>query len=357
MILIKSKKQRGKEARHRSGVDLSCFFTSCFLFLISCFLFTPSAYSASSSEVREYGQLKTFALTERSGRTITLDDLKGKTWLVNFIFTRCSGPCPILTQNMQDLEKTLPEEVHILSITVDPEYDTPEILTYYAEEYQIHSNRWLFVTGKKEEIYGLIRNGFQLGVTKDDTSRQPGTAFIHSTRFVIMDSENKIRGYYDGMDPASLKLLTNDLKWMLLRKNRPYILKLPIINAGLNLLCILFLWTGFQFIRRKKITFHRFCMTSAFLVSILFLSSYLTYHYYAGSVPFLKEGWIRLVYFTILISHTILAALIVPLALTTFYFVWRKNFEKHKRIARWTLPLWLYVSVTGVLVYWMLYQL
>ena len=98
-------------------------------------------------------------------------------------------------------------------------------------------------------------------------------------------------------------------------------------------------------------------MLSACVASTLFLISYLIYHYHVGSVPFKGEGWIRPIYFSILISHTILAVAIVPLALITLVRALKGNFERHKRIARWTLPAWLYVSVTGVIVYWMLYRL
>ncbi len=98
-------------------------------------------------------------------------------------------------------------------------------------------------------------------------------------------------------------------------------------------------------------------MLSAFATSTLFLVSYLTYHYQVGSVPFEGRGWVRSLYFSVLIPHTVLAAAIVPLVLVTLVRALRGKFERHKRIARWTLPLWLYVSVTGVVVYWMLYRL
>ena len=98
-------------------------------------------------------------------------------------------------------------------------------------------------------------------------------------------------------------------------------------------------------------------MLTAFACSILFLTSYLVYHYHVGSVPFKGQGWIRPVYFSILLTHTILAVTVVPLALITLRRAWRANFPAHRRIARWTFPIWLYVSVTGVLVYWMLYWL
>ncbi len=132
---------------------------------------------------------------------------------------------------------------------------------------------------------------------------------------------------------------------------------LPTVNAALNSLSALFLVVGYLFIRAKKVTAHKACMLSAFASSTLFLISYLFYHYQVGSVPFKGQGGIRIIYFAVLISHTILAAAVVPLVLVTLIRALRGNFEKHRRIARWTLPVWLYVSVTGVLVYWMLYWL
>ena len=130
---------------------------------------------------------------------------------------------------------------------------------------------------------------------------------------------------------------------------------LPLVNACLNTISAGLLASGWLFIRRRRIAAHIACMVGAFAVSTLFLVSYVTYHYHAGSRPFAGQGWIRPVYFTLLITHIVLAAAIVPLALTTIYRAWRGAFERHVRIARWTLPTWLYVSVTGVLVYWLLY--
>ena len=132
---------------------------------------------------------------------------------------------------------------------------------------------------------------------------------------------------------------------------------LPAVNAFLNGTSAMLLTIGYLFIRRKKVTSHKICMVTAFGVSCLFLVSYLIHHYQVGSIPFAGQGWIRPVYFTLLISHIILAAVIVPLALTTVYRALNAQFDKHVKIARWTLPIWLYVSVTGVLVYVMLYQL
>ena len=126
---------------------------------------------------------------------------------------------------------------------------------------------------------------------------------------------------------------------------------LPTLNAALNSLSAIFLVTGYLCIRRKKIAAHKASMISAVITSSLFLISYLVYHYHIGSRSFEGQGWIRPVYFSILISHTILAATIVPLVIITLKRAWKGNFKLHARIARRTLPLWLYVSVTGVVVY------
>ena len=132
---------------------------------------------------------------------------------------------------------------------------------------------------------------------------------------------------------------------------------LPTLNAFLNTLSTVLLASGYYFIRRRRITAHKRCMVAAVVTSCLFLASYLTYHIQIGSKPFVGQGPIRTVYFSILISHTTLAAAIVPLVIITLRRAWKGNFERHARIARRTLPLWLYVSVTGVVVYWMLYRM
>ncbi|MGB7925528.1 MAG: DUF420 domain-containing protein [Pyrinomonadaceae bacterium] len=136
-----------------------------------------------------------------------------------------------------------------------------------------------------------------------------------------------------------------------------YLYALPHLNAILNGLSGLLLVTGYLFIRRRKVAAHRNCLIAALITSTLFLASYLTYHYYHGSTRFTGQGAVRPVYFAILISHTILAAVIVPFVGVTLYRAARGQFSKHMRIARWTFPMWLYVSVTGVVVYLFLYQI
>jgi uncharacterized membrane protein YozB (DUF420 family) len=132
---------------------------------------------------------------------------------------------------------------------------------------------------------------------------------------------------------------------------------LPTLNALLNSTSVIFLLAGYRYIRSKQIERHRLCMIIAFCCSILFLISYLTYHSLAGSRPFPGTGVARSVYLTILLTHTLLAAIVPFLAIITLYRGLKGQYDRHRKIARWTLPIWLYVSVTGVVIYWMLYRM
>jgi uncharacterized membrane protein YozB (DUF420 family) len=131
----------------------------------------------------------------------------------------------------------------------------------------------------------------------------------------------------------------------------------PALNASLNGASAVLITIGRALIRRKKVSWHRACMIAAVVTSTLFLASYLYYHAHVGSVRFPGRGWARTAYFALLISHTVLAATVVPLVLVTLTAALRGRFESHRRIARWTYPIWLYVSVTGVLVYLVLYKI
>jgi uncharacterized membrane protein YozB (DUF420 family) len=131
---------------------------------------------------------------------------------------------------------------------------------------------------------------------------------------------------------------------------------LATVNAGLNATAAVLIGTGFYFIKQKNIPAHKACMVGAMVVSALFLTSYLIYHYNVGSVRFTKQGWIRNVYFPLLLTHTILAAVVLPMVLRTVFLAVKGRFRNHVRIARWTFPVWMYVSVTGVIVYLMLYR-
>jgi uncharacterized membrane protein YozB (DUF420 family) len=139
------------------------------------------------------------------------------------------------------------------------------------------------------------------------------------------------------------------------------LLDLPAVNASLNGLSAVFLGAGFYFIRQKNVTAHRNCMIAAFVSSVFFLACYITYHTYLGYVlhrgptKFLEPAWFRPIYIAILVSHTILAVVIVPMVFMTLSRALKQRFDLHRKIARWTWPLWMYVSVTGVLIYYLLY--
>ena len=131
---------------------------------------------------------------------------------------------------------------------------------------------------------------------------------------------------------------------------------LPAINATLNAISTVLLVTGYGLIRGRHVAMHKRCMIAACVTSTLFLACYVTYHLQVGSVPFTRQGFVRPLYFTILLTHVILAASVPPLAIITLWRGLKSRFDRHRAIARWTLPIWLYVSVTGVLVYVLLYQ-
>jgi protein SCO1/2 len=155
------------------------------------------------------GEVPDFALTNRDGRTIQRSDLIGEPYVVDFIFTRCAASCPMMTLRMARLNRDLPPDltVRLVSFTVDPDYDTPAVLERYAQSFKA-PQRWLFLTGPRAEIYRLIQEGFKLAVDAGGPQDEP---ILHSTRFVLVDGEGDIRGYYEAFDEPSMKKLRRDL--------------------------------------------------------------------------------------------------------------------------------------------------
>lgn len=305
-----------------------------------------------------------FQFTERDGEPFGGEDLKGKIWIADFIFTACAGPCPMMSIGMSDLQERLEDfdDVRLVSFSVDPERDTPEVLREYAERYGA-SERWAFLTGDRYEIYTLAEKSFKLTVMDrsegagEDDQTVYDHVILHSDRFVLIDQHGRIRGFYNGLDEQDRERLAR-AALALARDLRvpPRIAPLPSVNATFNGCSALLLAAGYVLIRRGRPRQHRIAMLSAFGVSVLFLTSYLVYHRFALATPFAGRGAVRYAYYAMLLSHVVLAVAIVPLVLTTLYYALRDRREKHRRIARITLPLWLYVSITGVLVYWVLYH-
>ncbi len=169
----------------------------------------PAATSAPAPAV--IGTLPDFNLTKQDGAPVATGDLAGKVWIADFIFTRCAGPCPRMTQRMADLQGQLSgaPEVRFVSFSVDPEYDTPEVLTRYAEQFGADTNTWSFLTGNRDTIYDLSIKGFKLAVD-DDTDYDH--LIIHSTRFVLVDQNSRIRGYYDEDDEEAMTRLVAETR-------------------------------------------------------------------------------------------------------------------------------------------------
>ncbi|MDE2142570.1 MAG: SCO family protein [Elusimicrobia bacterium] len=140
---------------------------------------------------------------------LDLRALRGRVWIADFVYTRCAGPCPMLSANMAGLQKRLPKSVGLLSFTVDPDHDSPEVLTEYARKFGADPQRWWFVAGDKPSLVKLFRDGFQIAVAESAAAPE-GQNVAHTTKFVLIDGEGRIRGYYDGDDAASLDKLAAD---------------------------------------------------------------------------------------------------------------------------------------------------
>ena len=169
------------------------------------------------------GEVPEFALFERDGGTVRRADLAGAPWVADFIFTRCVLSCPRLTAQMKRFRERLPEGVRSVSFSVDPEYDTPEVLLEYAGRYQIYGRDWMFLTGRREDLFALVRDGFKVTASLPEPGQivDPREPILHSTRFVLVDGAGGIRGYYDAFDEEALSRLLGDLSRVLEEKRTP----------------------------------------------------------------------------------------------------------------------------------------
>jgi protein SCO1 len=338
--------------------------------------------SAAAPVEDDLGEVGDFALTERSGRTVRQSDLLGKVWIASFVFTRCTGECPQISRTVKQLQEDLADypDVRFVTFTVDPKTDNREKLQAYAKNYGADPERWLFLTGEEDEIYRLIHEKFHLAARqRQGEERQPGAEVEHQQKLVVVDRHGHIRGYYDGMILSASRSVDPEGDYQAnLKKLKAKVVSLvhdawylpsdfPRFNASLNALSAMLLILGFTAIRRRLVKLHVFCMLSALCVSALFLAAYLYYHivikhgqptsFASRTSHAYPPAWVGIVYGVVLWTHTPLAAVVTPLALYTAFQGLRGRFRQHVRMARWTLPLWLYVSITGVVVYWMLYRL
>ncbi len=160
--------------------------------------------------VSSYGSVPEFQLINQDGKNFGSADLRGKIWIADFVYSTCPGPCPMISSRMSELQKPLEKtDVHLVSFTVDPAKDTPEVLRKYAEELQAEPGRWDFLTGPQSTIYNLSRNGFKLAVSEEN--KIP----IHSTRMILVDRHGDIRGYYDATEADAVTKLVADTTHLL----------------------------------------------------------------------------------------------------------------------------------------------
>jgi protein SCO1 len=156
-----------------------------------------------------YGLVPEFSLVERSGKATTLADLRGAIWIADFIYTTCTDTCPLQTAEMAKLQDEWKDKsgLKLVSFSVDPEKDTTKVLSSYADRYKADSQRWLFLTGAKEEILRLVQEGFRLSAMPVASNGDTGSKILHSSRFVLIDKQAQIRGYYDSRDPQAIERL------------------------------------------------------------------------------------------------------------------------------------------------------
>jgi len=380
--------------------------------------------------------IEDFSLTERSGRTVTKKDLLGKPWVACFVFTRCAGPCPRVSGQFYQLQKDLKDtDFKLVTFTVDPKNDTPDVLSRYAESVGADPEKWLFLTGDQKDIFQLIEKSFLMPVQENTgPARKPGFEVIHTTNVMLVNKDGHVLGKYNAVNDEEMaalrkavrkeveqdkkpdeikpetkaenqdakpKLVTppkagmislsplfcNHISGMLTSallgqtetespvlveevvaeevavKTAPdWVLQLPAVNAVLNGTATILLMLGYWFIRKGEKDKHKKTMLTAFGTSILFLVFYLLYHFalqrYTGNASrkFMGEGLIRPIYYTILITHVVLAAAVPALAWVTIRRGLKQQWAAHRRIAKITFPIWLYVSITGVVIYFMLYH-
>ncbi len=432
---------------------------------------TPGASKASVNLSFPARTLPDFQFDECMGGKVGLPDLKGKPWVASFVFTRCTSTCPVITASMMRLHDSVKEknkDVMFLTITVDPKFDTAEILKTYSETFQPDRDRWKFLTGGQQEIFELVVNGFGLYVKENlGEARLPGFEVAHSNRVVLVNENGvpvgtflatrdedmvKLRRILVGTDDfpepgPALSFSTSDGSPMQLQfqvqpvnadtgkpetdaadsnsappasgepsnepSNEPpqedvatpsaadessgqhadrdishsgtptqstvdlsvvehnalidakmpaWTKSLPTVNATLNTLAGILLLSGFLAIKSGRKTIHRNLMISAFITSVAFLGCYLLYHYQLGEhtglhgKKFPGSGVAAAIYPLVLIPHVILAAFVPFLAIRVFQHAFAARWDAHKRLARITFPIWMYVSVTGVVIYGMLYH-
>ncbi|HEY2379806.1 MAG TPA: SCO family protein [Terriglobia bacterium] len=179
-------------------------------FIAAFFSLLLIASCSRTPDLQTFYPVPDFSLTDQTDRTVTMQELKGRAWVADFIFTNCGGTCPVMTEEMRKLQATLPPNIRLVSFTVDPNRDTTKVLAAYAAEHGATRDRWLFLTGDKQALYDICIKGFKLAL--EDDAGTPLEPITHSTRFVLVDDQGQIRGYYSGTEDKEMSRLAADAK-------------------------------------------------------------------------------------------------------------------------------------------------
>jgi protein SCO1/2 len=351
--------------------------SACRAAFLLCLLPLLLAAAPAGQQDLDLGPVAPFTLTDRTGAAVTAADLQGQVWVAAFVLARCpDGKCPQVSQTVARLHNDLAgrKDVRFVSFVLDQKVATPEVLDKYAADLGADPERWLFLTGDKAQL-DAVQHSFHVLV-----KGEPGQEVVpHSQRLFVVDRHGRVRGLYDGLPPFAdsegaeraeyergLRRLKRRVDQLAQPELPAWMPKdFPAFNATLNALSGALVLLGYAAIRQRWTRAHAAMMLTAIAVSALFLTSYLFYHIYV------KEGrptrfseqapdapaWVAYFYAFVLGSHTLLAVPVAPMAVWVAVQGLRGRLARHVRLARWTLPMWLYVSVTGVMVYWMLYRL
>ena len=401
-------------------------------------------------------------LQNQLGDTVNLYDIKGKAIVADFFFTSCAYVCPRLTQNMAKLQQSFmrggdpmnqidTSVVQFVSFTIDPERDSVAKLKIYADKFGVNYDNWWMLTGSRDSIYNYIFQ--ELKVDKYETDGPLDSNFAHTQKFVLIDKDHNVRGYYNGLDSSAITKLAKDIGLLMLESNPNNPEPLPFdptqmaiffaitfvivitvtsilarnkrkeekkiiimlqaafqkndkkakqliwvfsavvfsavvllsnfklniqlgfnvhvfafFNAIINAAIAVLLVAALVAVKQNNYLLHKRIMLTALLFSVLFLISYIAHHLLAGEAKFgdidhdgilsnaelQKVSGIRTVYLIILSTHIFLAAVILPFILFTAYRALIGEYAQHKKLARYTWPLWFYVAVTGPIIYWMI---
>ena len=307
--------------------------------------------------------IRDFTLEDAAGKNVQARDLLGKIWVAQFFYPGCNL-CSRNTPTMKRLQEIYRGKSDVRLVSIDLIHTKPETLSEFAKDHDAEPDQWLFLTGPEDKVGDIVRvNFFNMVFRNKDAT--VGAEIGHSTYLILVGPDGNSVGYVEGTDPKAADALQVEIDRLRSRRRLDERIPvtgadLPRFNALMNASCTVLLLLGWIAIRLRWMTLHKMLMLSALAVSAVFLASYLFYHFVVMEMEptrFQGTGPMRYVYFAVLLTHTILAIVVAPLAIYITVQGLRNALPAHVKIARWTLPIWLYVSATGVAVYWMLYQM